>query len=245
MTRNEEKIHQLCKSAEADVNLCRIAYSLIENAPKEEQGKLLETFLLCYRFTPSDCSLTLPSFLDEETQRSIQLEYGPRVDQQMMDLQKKGLSEEEYYRELWEHLSTASFLPDLRARVVALFNCAIDRNALYYAVDRNEMLSMDGEQYLATLTAVGEKTLARVEAILNEEFDQKTERASLVVKMMDSMESFEERTVLLAQVISHYQRERLRTVMDLLHERRHSSRLFRESREPLPFGGDDEDPEDE
>ena len=64
MTYNQQKIRELCKRAEADVNLCRIAYSLIENAPKEEQGELLETFLLCYRFTPSDCTLTLPPFLD-------------------------------------------------------------------------------------------------------------------------------------------------------------------------------------
>lgn len=42
MTRNEEKIKELCSSASADINLCRVAYTVIDNAPEEEKATLLE-----------------------------------------------------------------------------------------------------------------------------------------------------------------------------------------------------------
>lgn len=63
MTRNEEKIKELCSSASADINLCRVAYTVIDNAPEEEKATLLEAFIIGYRNTPTNHSLDLPCFI--------------------------------------------------------------------------------------------------------------------------------------------------------------------------------------
>lgn len=231
MTRNEEKIHDLCSKADADINLCRVAYTVIDNAPKEERAALLEAFVVGYSNTPTDHSVDLPHFMDHDEQERIRQKYGRQVDKRMVALQKMGLSEKEFYDKLWNYLSSTPFLPNFEARVVALYNCVIDKRLPYFAIDRRSALSMEQDEFVSLLASIGEKTFDRMEYILNADFDQKTEQASLIVSMMDSLKSFEERTVFLARLISHFKTERLRDLMSMSEARR---------RPRFPFG-DDED----
>lgn len=76
MTRNEEKIKELCSSASADINLCRVAYTVIDNAPEEEKATLLEAFIIGYRNTPTNHSLDLPCFMDDKKKDLMLKKYG-------------------------------------------------------------------------------------------------------------------------------------------------------------------------
>lgn len=237
MTRNEEKIKELCSSASADINLCRVAYTVIDNAPEEEKAALLEAFIIGYRNTPTDHSLDLPRFMNDKQKDLMLKKYGRQVDKRMMALQDMELPEKDFYDKLWRYLSTTPFLPTIEARVIGLYNCVIDKRLPYYAINRSAALSMDQENFEALIASIGEKNLSRMEFILNTDFDQKTEQASLIVAMMDSLKTFEERTVFLARVIAHYKAElhrmKLRDFARML-ETRNSPRL--------PFSlGEDED----
>lgn len=219
MTRNEEKIKELCSTASADVHLCRVAYTVIDNAPEEEKASLLEAFIIGYKSTPTDHSLVLPRFMDIMECERIRHKYGRQVDKRMMALQNMELSEKEFYDKLWRYISTTQFLPNFEARVVALFNCAIDKRLPYFTIDRSSALTMEQEEYETLLASIGEKNLGRMEYILQADFHQKSEQASLIVKMMDSLESFEERTVFLARLISHFHTERLKDLMAMAEAR--------------------------
>ena len=207
MTRNEEKIKELCSSASADINLCRVAYTVIDNAPEEEKATLLEAFIIGYRNTPTNHSLDLPCFMDDKKKDLMLKKYGRQVDKRMMALQNMELPEKDFYDKLWRYLSTTPFLPTFEARVIGLYNCVIDKRLPYYAINRSASLSMDQEEFEAHLTSIGEKKLGRMEYILNADFDQKTEQSSLIVAMMDSLRTFEERTVFLARVSAHFKAE--------------------------------------
>lgn len=217
MTRNEQKIHDLCSTAAADINLCRVAYSVIENAPEKERPALLEAFIIAYQSTPTDCSLELPKFMSCEQKMQLIKQYGRQINQYMMKLQEMNLPECDFYGRLWEYISTNACLPTLEARVIGLFKCAIDENLPYYAINRSEALSMDQETYEAHIASIGEEKLRRMEYILNADFDQKTQQASLTLKMMESCGSFEERTVFLTRVFDCFQakvlRERLKGIV--------------------------------
>lgn len=237
MTRNEEKIKELCSSASADINLCRVAYTVIDNAPEEEKPKLLEAFIIGYRNTPTNHSLDLPRFMDDKKKDLMLKKYGRQVDKRMMALQDMELPEKDFYERLWRYLSTTPFLPTFEARVVGLYNCVIDKRLPYYAINRGAALSMDQEDFESLIASIGEKNLGRMEFILNTDFDQKTEQASLIVAMMDSLKTFEERTVFLARVIAHFKAELHRMKL------RDFARMLEGRNAPrLPFGlGEDED----
>ena len=237
MTSNEEKIHDLCSSAAKDINLCRVAYSVIDDAPEEEKPALFEAFAIGYKTTPSDQSLKLPRFIDTAQKKQLLRKYGHQVDR--MALQELSLSERDYYDQLWKYISA---LPTLKACVVALYDCVIDVHLPYFSLDRGAALSMDQDKYEALIASIGPKNLCRMKFILNSSgFTQKTEQASLVAAMMDQLKSFEERAVFLAQVISHFKSNLNRAEM------RELARLIDTSGIPgSPFGGgDDEDEDDE
>ena len=145
--------------------------------------------------------------MDDKKKDLMLKKYGRQVDKRMMALQNMELPEKDFYDKLWRYLSTTPFLPTFEARVIGLYNCVIDKRLPYYAINRSASLSMDQEEFEAHLTSIGEKKLGRMEYILNADFDQKTEQSSLIVAMMDSLRTFEERTVFLARVIAHFKAE--------------------------------------
>ena len=204
---NTQKIKELCSTAAADINLCRVAYSIIDNAPKEEKPALFEAFIIGYRNTPTDRSLNLPHFMDDKKKDLMLKKYGRQVDKRMLALQDMELPEEDFYRKLWDYISTTPMLPTFESRVIAFFNVVIDKRLPYYKINRSAALSMNQEDFEANLSSIGEKNLGRMEYILSASFAQKTEQASLIVSILDSLKTFEERTVFLARLIAHFKAE--------------------------------------
>lgn len=207
MTFNEEKIKELCSSAPTDINMCRVAYAIIDNAPDDEKTTLLELFVTEFQNSPSSHSMTLPCFMDERLKRAMLQRYGQIIDAQITELQKMNLPGEEFYSNLWQYISTDLSLPTFESRVIALYNCAISEQLPYYTINRNETLSMEQKEFETVVSAIGSKNFGRLKAILNADFEQKTEQCSLIVSIMDSLKSFEERTVFLARLISHFRIE--------------------------------------
>ena len=91
-----------------------------------------------------------------------------------------------------------------------MFDCAIDKRLPYFKLDRDRVLSMENEEYQDVCKQIGDDTFAKLEFILNGDFDQKTEQASLVVQMMDKMPDYTQRCVFLTRIIAYYKHELLR-----------------------------------
>lgn len=204
MTKASEQIRTLISQAKADVQLAAACFPLIAFAPKEEQPHLLKEFLLGYKTLPTTGELKLPKAIsDDEEQRGI-LRYRLFVSLRLQELAKADLDEEEFYAQLWDFLLNSPLFPNAKARIVALFNCALDRRLPYYKLDRDQALSMTDEEYAEACDRIGDDVFARMDYILDTDFDQRTEQASLIMQMMDELPDYDSRCIFMSRIISHY-----------------------------------------
>lgn len=205
MTNTSEKMNTLISLAKADVQLVAACYPLIAEAPESEKAELLKEFILGYKTTPTTGELKLPKLISDMEEQRGMLRYGPFTDNMIKMLQKADLSEEEFYEQLWFYLQSSPLLPDTKARIIALFDCAIDQHLPYYKLDRDLALSMENAEYREVCSQIGDDVFAKMKYILDADFDQKTEQASLIVRMMDTLPDFTSRSVFMSRLISHYE----------------------------------------
>lgn len=211
MTNANEKMNYLISHAKANINLVSVCFQLINSAPKEERPKLLETFFLGYKTIPTKGDLSIPETIGKDEELKLMHRYGKVVDAYLEELQEQGFETHEFYSQLWDYISSSPVLPNEKARIIAMFDCAIDKRLPYYRLDRSKTLSMENDEYKAIQEAIGNETFAKMKYILNINFTQKTERASLIVQMLDSFTDYKARCVFMTRIISHFEEEMMRT----------------------------------
>lgn len=72
---------------------------------------------------------------------------------------------------------------------------------------------MDQERYLEIIKTIGDNKLDEIDSALNYDFDQKTERASVVLSLIEARDSYEERVVMMSRVLAHFEREIMKMQM--------------------------------
>lgn len=195
------KINYLVSHATPNISLCAMAYRVIKSAVPEERPQLLQKFVCGYKFTPTTGDLNLPQVMDAHDQMFYLMKYGQMVDMALWSFLKEDYTAEEFYSKLWEYLDTAVTLPDEKVRIFALYNCAIDSRLPYYQIDLSHALSMSDENYAASIKRIGDETIGRLNFILNAEYQQRTQPASLALQLMEPY-NYEDRVVLMTQLIS-------------------------------------------
>ena len=82
---------------------------------------------------------------------------------------------------------------------------------------------MNNEQFAEVMKLIGEEPLEKVDSVMSRDFEQKTERAGIVLGLIETQERREERVVMLIRAFSHYEKQ-----LDLLKERELKRKLLRE-----------------
>lgn len=204
MMNTSEQLAHLIGQAKADVQLAAAGFSMISSAPTDEQPQLLKEFIVGYKTAPSSCELKLPQLISDDEERHGMLRYGWSNDSMLQILQKADLSEDDFYAQLWDYLKNSPVFPDTKMRIVALFYYSIDHRLPYYKLDRDQALTMENAEYRDACRRIGDDVLGRMEYILDADFDQKTEQASLIVRMMDELPDHVSRCVFMSRIIAHY-----------------------------------------
>lgn len=210
---NREKLQFIISHAKADANLCAVAYQIIKGSVPEERAAILEEFVNGFRGTPTDGSMKLPTFITKTEERSLMERYGSYVDQKIEELIEENMEEHEFYEKLAEFIVSDNMLQDGAAGVIAIFDCVIDKRFPYHRVDISKALTMDQERYLEIIKTIGDNTLDQIDSALNYDFDQKTERASVVLSLIEARDSYEERVVMMSRVLAHFEREIMKMQM--------------------------------
>ena len=203
----KEKLEVIISHAKADVNLCAAALSLIMDAPIEEQVNLAESFFKGFKTVPTKADFELSQIISKDEEKKLMLRYGPIVDAYLEELLEQSLPNKAFYSELWDYITTSEALPTTQARIIALFDCAIDKRIPYVHIDRAKALKMNQATFQECNNKIGNEKFQTLEYILNSKWEQKTEEASLVVKMLDDLEDFNLRTVFMTRIIAHFQVE--------------------------------------
>lgn len=202
-----ETLNYLVSHSAADINLCAYAFSVISEAPSNEKAKLFEEFIIGFQETPSDCKLNLKTFMEADELQRIRQRYGKMVDCYLQELIELALPEQQFYSELWEYIQNSPELTNKKLRVFALFNIVIDKRVPYIQIERKEMLSMENEEFAALNQQVGDEIFNKLEYILRSKFKQKTEQASLVIKLLESLPGIKLKTIFMVRIIAFYERK--------------------------------------
>lgn len=109
------------------------------------------------------------------------------------------LSEEEFYDLLWQTINQGAMFIDKEERVMALFMCKCDKRLPYYEL--GEGISMENEEYKAYFDKLKTEIL-RVKFIVNGQFEQRTQQASLLVEELEKVNGKEEKAVMMSLIVS-------------------------------------------
>lgn len=209
---NLEKINFLVSHAKANLNLCVVAYQIIEKTSIEDRPALMETFIRGFKNTRTDESIEIPEVFNEETEHAYTRRYQRIVDGHLEEFLNAGFSKEDFYAELTNYIMTDKNLLDDGARAFAIFDCCIDKRLPYACVDLTSGLRMENEEYASCVEQLVED-IDRVNYILNANLQQKTERASLLLRELDSCDDFKKKTVLMATILNRYDVDAVRKAL--------------------------------
>lgn len=207
MTKTREKLHRVISHAIANVNLCAYALPMIDEAPENEKVDLFKTFLLEFRNTPTDGEMELPITINKEEEQMLKNRYGRMINAYLEVLIERNLPEGFFYSELWRYITDSNVFCDAKGSIIALYMCALDKRLPYYDLDKSKAVKMDQETYMMYLNIIGDDTLAKMEYILNGDWEQKTEQASMVLELLGKYDDVNTKTVFLSRIISHYTSE--------------------------------------
>ena len=220
---NREKLRVIISHAQTDVNLCAVAYKMMKACDSEERSQAFEEFIKSVRRDESDGSMKLPVVITKREEANLMSRYGSYVDQKLEQLLKENLEESQFYVKLTDFIFNDEMLQDGKAGSIAIFDCVIDKRLPYHKLDTTNAITMDNDQFAEVMKSIGDEALEAIDSAMSYNFEQKTERAGVVLALIESQERREERVIMLIRAFSHYEKQILQ-----LHERELKRQLLKE-----------------
>ena len=160
-------------------NICAGLYEIILKADKEDRPYLFQKAIDLYEDIDSDKSVPVSALPYETQKKALQEKYGDIVDSFIAFFTAQKYTVEVFYKNMWESIQNDAFFPDDAAKIFACYYVIIDKRVPYFALDQG--YEMSNESYRG-LRKKHSALLKKIRYILNVELDQKTERASLLLK---------------------------------------------------------------
>lgn len=146
----------------------------------------------------------------------LEKKYGKLVEGIIDKLISKHLEEDEFYKELWNKIvKTDSEFEKEEEKIFALYKIWEDNRIPYFKLD--DGLKMQNEKFKEIIS---EKNLEIKKAafILNSEYDQRTEKSSLLLELIKSCENEQEMAVLLAVILDIDETRAVKNVISILKD---------------------------
>ena len=203
MNTENKTLMELLAHAKHDHALNAEVLRMILNTELEEsRPTLLKTYLEELKKIESDKTMELPPWMDDSEEGwKLRCKYGPKMDCELSRLVSKNLPEEEFYRRLWLYISIYVNLEGFDVGVVALFRCTTLGLLPYIYLDPEKMVRMAQDEFSDIMDALYPTAVHEMRCIMYSRLEQKTERASLLLNLLDRYEG-KERVVLMAAILS-------------------------------------------
>ena len=183
---------------------------------------MLEEFIKDVRRSKSDDSMKLPVVITKPEETNLMSRYGSYVDQKLEKIIAAGPEEKEFYEKLSEFFFSDEMLQDSKAGTIAIFDCVIDKRLPYHKVNTEKAIFMEQDHFIELIKRIGDDALESIESALSYDFEQKTERASVVLNLIESRDDLEERVIMLTRVFQHFEKQML-----MMHQREIKRSLLR------------------
>lgn len=135
---------------------------------------------------------------DTGEQYQLAKSYGKMIDGALEALIRQNLPRREFYEKLWDYIAQDTILADKKEKAFALYYIWIDVRIPYFELDQG--LKMPNDVYRELVIKL-KPLIKKARFILYAPTDQKTERASRILKLLDELQDDKEKAVLMALVL--------------------------------------------
>ena len=191
-------MHDLKVYRGEQLDVCYQIYKVIVSTLGKEAEALRFFLENSELIEPSNEERVKAIFSKEE---SLELEemYVQMINGMLAALLTKNLSVNEFYEELWGAIVDNPILKEEKVKVFALYYIWIDMRIPYFQLDKG--IKMSNEEF-ADITRQRLDDIKKMRFIMTAPLEQKTERASLLLNMLDTVKEKKEKTVLMVHMLA-------------------------------------------
>lgn len=202
-------------------NISGEIYGILKEEDDSRGGELLQFFFESSEEIKSSEDKEARQFLTEGEVLDYTKSQGKIVDGILENLLAQRLCKEKFYEELWKKLTLDGLFENDQVRIFALYYIWIDIRIPYFELP--ETISFEEEKYLQIIEKLKSK-IQEARFILYSDFEQWTQVSYLLLKLMNDMDSEEDKTVFFSCVMQMRDKMLLRTITEKTGETEESSR---------------------
>ncbi len=196
--RIQLRIKELLQTSSGDqTDLSYAVYELIEQS-EHLKPELFMFFIETSEDLDSSEEQRIEKIFSEEEKYQYARDYGKIIDGTLEALLKKQYEKEKFYHELWKFIEENPLLDTKKLKAFALFYIWVDIRLPYYVLDDGIKMSDDDYQNVCQKLS---EDIKKARFILHVPTEQKTERASRIVKLLENLQDDKEKAVLMSQIL--------------------------------------------
>lgn len=225
-------LREFPKFSNKKINTVFFFYELIKNADDTIAPALFQHFCIVYEDATLSHERDADTIISQEEIKMLEENFDDIIEAKFKTLLKRKYEEKMFYEKLWYFIWKSDVLSDIeegsisentdisaedKVRTYALYEILRDKRIPYFFFPGG--LNMSNEDYRAKCDELA-NTKRKIRFILSAEiFDQKTEKASQLVKIIDELEAYQDKTIAMVFIINELQKNqsRLENVGQLLH----------------------------
>lgn len=191
--------------SKTDINFALQILELVLNQEKRFQSQLIQFVCEIWGTIRSSKEIEVPERISAIKYEKLKSLYGETVNAALLSYIRKGISEnwnrEQFYVHLWNFISTNVMWSAVEEKAFALYYIAIDVRSPYYNVGVG--LKMSSDDYSKIQDEIFE-AFREFKFIITLEIPERTEEASMVLRLLDRMETEEQKVVLISRILAYY-----------------------------------------
>lgn len=194
-------------------NFCFNYYELFIEDKSEELA--IENFVKLLEWKrDSDESLEISEKLSEEVYQEKVSNLYPIVQKIVDNLIKENFEENEFYATLYKKITDDILFPAKEEKISAIIILMLERRIPYFHLD--EATRMDNDVYKAISDSIY-KQICKAYFILEYGYEQRTEVASQLYRLVTEQETYEDRLVLISNILG-YLNAKIKFLYEKLHK---------------------------
>lgn len=187
------------KTKEDRLNICAWVYNLATNNTKHTSD-IVRFLLEQSDYINSDNSLDPELLFSSNDLTRLKKMYGKLVDSILETMLIKNPTEDAFYNNLWNCIIQTPALDSTESHIFALFYIWIDARIPYYHLPDGLFMS---DQRFKELSKLQEHNISKARFIIHtNKFVSRTERAKVLLDLLDEIHKDEEKTVLMAHIMT-------------------------------------------
>lgn len=207
---DEQFILEKLKTFDGEIfDLCYEICEHIYFMPLEEQAFYVKTLCQNYGYISSDKSYEISPKATKEDISILRDNYGKYINETIAATLKKGYynnwGTDEFYNALWKSMCSNEIITTTIERTFALYYIAIDRRVPYFRLDMG--VEMDNETFKQLLKD-NDEAIKKIRFIMFSDFNQKTEKASLLIDEILDADAAEDQIIRMVSIIEAFKEEK-------------------------------------